>query len=127
MLAEIWLPLPTPRTGQAFLEVARRHGDFALVAVAVSLTVNESYICSDVRIAIGGAAPTPTRASAAEEALRGQQASLDLFREAGNRAAKEMDPSSDVHADATYRREVADVLTFRALKTAFERVPGGDA
>lgn len=128
MLAEVWLPLPAPRTGQAFLEVARRHGDFALVAVAVSLTLDEAYRCQDVRIAVGGAAPVPARATAAEAAMRGQRAALSLFEEAGRIAAGEMEPASDVHADAAYRREVAGVLTYRALKTAFERAaPGGDA
>ena len=123
MLVDIWLPLPAPRTGQAFVEVARRHGDFALVAAAASLTLDEHRVCSDVRIAIGGAAPTPVRATRAEAALRGQRVSLDAFRQAGQLAGEDLEPTADVHADAAYRREVAGVLTYRALKLALERVP----
>ena len=132
MLSDIWLPLPAPRTGQAsgrsgsaFVEVARRHGDFALVAVAASLTLDDHGVCVDARIAIGGAAPVPARASGAEDAVRGRRATLSLFREAGALAAREMEPMGDVHADADYRREVAGVLTYRALTTAFERTPAG--
>lgn len=122
LLVDVWLPLPKPGTGQAFLEVARRHGDFALVAVAVSLTLGEHTVCSDVRIAIGGASPIPMRATEAERALAGQPAGLEIFRQAGRLAAEATEPADDVHADAVYRREVAGFLTARALTTAFERV-----
>jgi len=115
LLAEVWLPLPAPRTGQAFVEVARRHGDFALVAVAASLTLDPHGICTDVRIAIGGAAPVPMRASVAEDSVRGERASLERFREAGKIAAGEMEPTGDVHADAEYRREGSETLTARAV------------
>ena len=123
MLVDVWFPLPAPRTGQAFVEVARRHGDFALVAVAASLTLDEQAVCTDVRIAIGGAAPTPVRATRAEDALRGRRAGLELFRHAGELAAEDVEPTADVHADAAYRREVAAVLSYRALKLALKRVP----
>jgi carbon-monoxide dehydrogenase medium subunit len=121
MLTEVWLPLPPPNTGQAFLEVARRHGDFALISAAVSLTLDGHGVCTDVRIALGGAAPVPARATRAEAGVRGNRASLELFREAGRLSSAEMEPTSDVHADADYRREVAGTLTYRALKLAFER------
>jgi CO/xanthine dehydrogenase FAD-binding subunit len=126
LIVEIWLPLPAPRTGQAFLEVARRHGDFALVAVAASLTLDERYRCSDVRIAVGGAAPVPMRATGAEDALRGERARIETFKEAARVAAREMEPTSDIHGDAAYRRDVTEALTSRALETAFKRVkPNG--
>jgi CO/xanthine dehydrogenase FAD-binding subunit len=121
LLTEVWLPLPAPGTGQAFLEVARRHGDFALVAVGASLTLDERFHCNEVRIAAGGAAPTPVRATAAEAALRGEKAGVEAFREAARLAAGEMEPTSDIHGDAAYRRDVTETLTFRVLKTAFER------
>jgi carbon-monoxide dehydrogenase medium subunit len=123
MLVEIWLPVLPGRTGQAFLEVARRHGDFALVAVAVSLTLGEHGVCTDARIAVGGASPVPMRASEGEQALIGQRAGLELFRQAGKLAAEATEPTGDVHADAAYRREVAGTLTARALALAFERIP----
>jgi carbon-monoxide dehydrogenase medium subunit len=123
LLAAVWFPYSPPRTGQAFLEVARRHGDFALVAVGVSLTLDAHNVVTDGRIAVGGAAPVPARAADAEAAIRGERPSLDLFREAGRLAAQAMEPTSDVHADAEYRRDVAGTLTYRALKLAWERIP----
>lgn len=127
MLVEVWLPIPAPRTGHAFVEVARRHGDFALVSAAASLTLSEHGHCTDVRIAIGGAAPVPLEARDAEKALTGEKASLHLFREAGALAVEEADPTSDVHADAQYRRDVCGTLVYRALKLAFERAGRDDA
>jgi hypothetical protein len=151
LLLEVWLPLPASRTrsagprpghplgdgpkahlgpegrvgwaGQAFLEVARRHGDFALVACAASLTVDQDGVCTEARIAIGGAAPVPIRMTAAEEALVGQRPTVDLFRAASRIVASQLQPGSDVHADAQYRRDVAGALTQRALALAFQRVP----
>jgi CO/xanthine dehydrogenase FAD-binding subunit len=127
ILTQVWLPAHAPRTGHAFFEVARRHGDFALVAVAALVSLGEHGTIVDVRIALGGAAPVPIRAHNAESFLRGQRAGLELFRASGKIAAEECDPSGDIHADAEYRREVAGTLTVRALTRAFERVPKDDA
>ncbi|HEX8917099.1 MAG TPA: xanthine dehydrogenase family protein subunit M [Chloroflexota bacterium] len=127
LLTEIWLPLAGRRTGQAFVEIARRHGDFALVAAAASLTLDSAGVVSEARVAIGGAAPLPVRIHAAEDMLRGERAGLDRFREAARLVRETVEPSADVHADAEYRREVAGVLALRALTTAFERVPNENA
>lgn len=121
MLTEVWFPLPDKHVGQAFLEVARRHGDFALVAAAVSLRLDQEGVCAEVSIALGGAAPIPTRAREAEDSVRGRTATLALFQEAGEIAAQHVDPTSDVHADADYRRDVAGTLTYRSLSLAYER------
>jgi CO/xanthine dehydrogenase FAD-binding subunit len=122
MLTEVWVPIPGPRTGQAFLEVARRHGDFALVAAGVSLTLDESNRITHASIALGGAAPTPMRAKQAEEALNGQEPDIATFAEIGHIAAGETDPTGDIHADAEYRREVAGTLVTRALTIAAGRI-----
>jgi CO/xanthine dehydrogenase FAD-binding subunit len=127
VLTDIWLPCRAPRTGQAFLEVARRHGDFALVAVAASLTLDPHGHMSAASIAVGGAAPVPVRTPTAEQALLGERAGLDLFRAAAALAAAELEPSGDIHADAEYRREAAATLISRALTIAFERAPKDDA
>lgn len=127
ILTEVWFPARTPRTGHAFIEVARRHGDFALVAVAVLVSLDEHGTIVEARIALAGAAPVPMRAGNAETLLRGRPAGLQLFREAGTVAAHESDPSGDIHADADYRREVSGTLTTRALTRAFERAPKDDA
>jgi CO/xanthine dehydrogenase FAD-binding subunit len=127
MLTEVWFPERAPRTGHGFLEVARRHGDFALVAVAAIVTVGEDEAIVEARIALGGAAPVPIRATRAEQFLVGQRVGPDLFRTAGNIASAESDPTGDIHADADYRREVAGILTARALATACERISQDDA
>lgn len=125
IVTEVWLPLPGPRTGQAFLEVARRHGDFALVAAAIVLTLSERGTIAEARIALGGAAPTPMRASGAEASLLGVTPGEDAFAEAARMAAEETEPTGDIHADADYRREVAGTLVHRGLRTAFERAGAG--
>jgi CO/xanthine dehydrogenase FAD-binding subunit len=122
IVTEVWLPLPAPRTGQAFLEVARRHGDFALVATAVSLTLDENGNVVDARIALGGAAPTPIRASGAEASLIGADPGDGAFVEAARLAAGETEPTGDIHADADYRREVVTTLVHRALQIAHDRI-----
>jgi aerobic carbon-monoxide dehydrogenase medium subunit len=122
LMVEVWFPLPDVGTGQAFLEVARRHGDFALVAAAVSLRLDDDGRIGDAVIGIGGAAPTPMRARAAENLLRGERWSAALFRHAGTVAAGETEPTPDIHADAEYRREVAGTLVERALLLAARRV-----
>lgn len=127
LLTEVWLPIMPAHTGHAFVEVARRHGDFALVAVAATLTVGWDGRCAAASIAIGGAASTPMRAESAERSLMGEQPGFDVFRSAGTIAAGETEPTSDVHADATYRREVAGALVRRALTLAWERIPKEDA
>src|SRR5205807_4534109 len=93
ILTEVWLPAHAPHTGHAFLEVARRHGDFALVAVAVLLSLGEHGIVTNARIALAGAAPIPIRAGEAESFLHGQRAGLELFREAGTIAARQSEPT----------------------------------
>jgi len=109
-----------PRTaGSAVVEVARRHGDFALVGVATVLSRDRAGLCLDPRIALFGVAATPVRATAAEAALRGR--GRDAFQAAADAAAAALEPPSDVHASADYRREVARTLLQRALALAWKR------
>jgi aerobic carbon-monoxide dehydrogenase medium subunit len=122
MLTEVWFPERAPRTGHAFLEVARRHGDFALVAVAAIVKVGEDETIVEARIALGGAASVPMRATGAEQSLVGQRVGPASFRTAGDIASAESDPTGDIHADAVYRREAAGILTARALAKACERI-----
>ena len=109
-----------PGTGSAFLEVARRHGDFAVASAAVVLTLDEG-VCTKARIALGGVAPIPLRALRAEEFLVGQRAAYDTYAEAGKQASAESEPASDIHGTAEYRRELVAVLVRRALETAAGR------
>ena len=120
ILTEIRVPAPAPRTGVAFTEVARRHGDFALVGVAVAVTVNGGG-CTDARVVVLGVGDTPVEVPAAAEILRGNPVTEEAAREAGAAAAEAIDPSSDLHASAAYRKEVAAVVTRRALLEAAGR------
>lgn len=120
MLERASLPHLPRRTGTAFLEVARRHGDFAVAAVAVVLTV-DGAACTRARIAMGGVGPVPTRARRAEEWLVGCNPDASTFHHAGSLAAAESEPVSDVHGTVEYRRDVMGVLVRRALTLAAER------
>jgi CO/xanthine dehydrogenase FAD-binding subunit len=127
LLVETRWPGTPAGTGSAYLEVSRRHGDFAMVGVAASLRLDPNGTVADARLAYTGAAPTPVRAHAAERSLRGQPPSPDSFAAAAEAAQEALDPGSDVHAPAAYRRHVARVLTQRALAQASARAQGGAA
>jgi aerobic carbon-monoxide dehydrogenase medium subunit len=133
LLVDIWLPYPSPHTGFAFREIARRHGDFALVAVAVAVTIDVgdghrsvlrqgTHHIVSTSISLGGAAPIPLRATAAEESLTGQSPSLDAWSTAAGLVEKAAEPTGDIHADAQYRRDMAGRLSYEALQRAYEQV-----
>ena len=101
----------------SFSEVARRHGDFAIVGLAASLTLSGGTI-SDARLALAGIADVPVRATAAEDLLAGEPPSDELFDEAARRAAEDTDPPGDLHGSPEYRKKVAAALVRRGLRAA---------
>jgi carbon-monoxide dehydrogenase medium subunit len=121
ILVEARFPLLSPETGWAFLELSRRAGDFALVAVAALVTRGRADTVADARIALGAVAERPVRAAGAEAGLRGRPGGLEAFREAAAAAARPLDPPSDVHGSSAYRKQVAEVLVARALDRAWAR------
>ena len=121
VLTEVRFPAPAPRSGAAFLEISRRHGDYALVAAAATVTVDEAGRCTDAAVALGGVAPTPVLAGPRDGELRGRPLDEAALREASRQYTADLDPPTDVHADAEYRSEVAAVLTRRALALALQR------
>jgi carbon-monoxide dehydrogenase medium subunit len=122
VLIEVTIPALGERTGWAFREVARRHGDFALAGTAVTLTLDAGGQCSDARIALFGVGPKAVRARGAEQILLGARPGEELYRRAGQKAGEEIEePLSDVHASAEYRRHLAGALTRRALAEAAAR------
>ncbi len=124
ILTEIRVPgLPT-RTGGAFVEMARRAGDFALVGVAALITLDGAGRCQRARVALCGVGPTPIRASAAEEALVGQAPTGAALDEAANRAAAATSPPSDVHGSAAFRAKLARHFTHQAIALAAQRAGG---
>ncbi|MBE3589439.1 MAG: xanthine dehydrogenase family protein subunit M [Firmicutes bacterium] len=118
------LPLPAPGTGQAFMEVARREGDFALVGAAACLRLDADGRVAEARLAFCGVGDTPVRAREVEAQLAGTVPSAAAWREAGAAAAAHLEPESDAHASAAYRREVAAYLAARVLEAAHRRAEG---
>jgi carbon-monoxide dehydrogenase medium subunit len=117
ILTEVRFPVAAPGTGAAFEEVARRHGDFAIVGLAAQLTLDDGVI-SDARLAFSGVADVPVRAADAEDLLRGQRPSDELFAEAARLATAGIDPPADLHGSAEYRKKVAAALVRRGLRAA---------
>jgi carbon-monoxide dehydrogenase medium subunit len=126
IVTEVVLPKLPPRTGWGFEEVARRHGDFALAAVAATLTVSGGAI-EQARIALTGIGPTALRATAAEGLLIGQALEPDLSQRAIDAVRAKIEPETDLHASSDYRRHLAGVLTGRALAAAWRRAHEGGA
>ena len=126
LLAEVRFPPPRPRTGHAWIEIARRHGDYALVGTGAVLTLSEDNTCDAARLVYTGVAPVPFDERDAVELLVGEQPSEELFAEAAEHAATASEPGSDVHASAGYRRHLVRVLTRWALGKALERARGDE-
>jgi CO/xanthine dehydrogenase FAD-binding subunit len=121
LLTEIRIPAFPEGAGWSFMEVARRRGDFAMVAVAAVVQVGPGGEVRDARLAYASMGPTPLRARRAEAALVGQPAGVDAFARAAEVAAGELQPGEDMHASRKYRTHVARALTRRALTQALER------
>jgi aerobic carbon-monoxide dehydrogenase medium subunit len=118
LLVEIRLQALPPRTGTAFVELSRRHGDFALAGVAAAVTLDEVGHCASARIGLTGVAPTPVRPHSAEVMASGSRPTEALWREVAHEASRELQPDSDLHASGAYRKHIAEVLVFRALLEA---------
>lgn len=114
--------LPPADSGWCCSEIARRHGDFAIVAVAVLLGCGGDRSINFARVALGGVGPAPLRMIAAEQALLGERPGGEIFRRAGDVAAQAVDPPADIHASSGYRRHLTGVLVRRALTTAASRI-----
>jgi carbon-monoxide dehydrogenase medium subunit len=119
LITEIRLPVMPAGAGWAFEEFARRHGDFAIVGIAAAVWRNDGRVTA--RLAAAGAGPVPTRLRAAEEILERDGLGDKAVAAAAARAAELVQPDSDLHASAAYRRNLTRVLTGRALATAIGR------
>lgn len=125
LLTEAWFPALPPGTGTAFLEVTRRHGDFALVGVAACLTLDQQGVCTRASVALLGAGETQVRAAEAEACLVGKSLDGQAIEEAGAAAMASLEPIGDIHGSPEYRKQVAGVLTQRALTIAWQRALRG--
>jgi CO/xanthine dehydrogenase FAD-binding subunit len=126
ILVEIEIPAPPPRCGWSFHEIARRHGDYALAGLTAQVVLDRQGRCSAARLVYLSAGDGPVDATAAVEPLLGQLPDDTLLREVSQRAATdEVEPAGDIHASAEFKRHLCQVLTRRALATAFERAQDG--
>ncbi|MEM7049670.1 MAG: xanthine dehydrogenase family protein subunit M [Acidobacteriota bacterium] len=126
LLLEVEVPFQEAASGWAFEEFSRRHGDYALVGVAVVLGFAGAR-CRHARIALFSVGEGPVRARRAEELLQAgswedaDAATATLQRAASTAAQEDIEPPGDIHASADYRRHLAEVLTGRTLRRAAER------
>ena len=126
ILTEVRIPRLPAGTGWAFDEVARRHGDFAIVGAVATLAL-EGGVIRDPRLVVFGAGDRALRLRAAEEAVSGQPVSDETFDGTAAPIAQAVeDPLSDVHASEEYRRHLAVVLGGKVLRVAASRAGGGE-
>jgi len=121
MLLEIRLPALPPRTGTAWLELARRRGDYAMMGVAAVITRDGNGICTAASLACCSAGPTPMQAPKAAELLVGTMLTEADIAQAAALLKQEIEPSGSVQASPAYQRHLAFVLAQRALATARDR------
>lgn len=115
ILLEIRLPKIRRGAAAAFLEVNRRHGDFALVSVAMQIAVSTSGEVDEVTLALGGVDNVPVDAGPSAQMMMGRKLDEVCFQDVARAVAHSLSPSDDIHASADYRRDVAEGLIVRAL------------
>lgn len=122
LLVEVELPPMPDRSGHCFAEIARRHGDFALVGVAAVVGLDATGALVDPRVALLSVGDGPVLADNAAAALEGERPTPEALRAAAETAAeRDVDPPGDIHASAEYRRHLVSVMVRRALETAVAR------
>ena len=125
LLVEVALPALPAQTGCALMEVARRRHDFALMGVAAVVSLDAKGSCQQARMVFLSAGDRPMQAHRAAAVLQGQRPTPEALAEAVEVAATDdIDPSSDIHATAGFRRHLAKVLARRALEQACRRAAG---
>ncbi len=121
LLTEVRVPGVPEGTGAAFVELSRRYGDFAICGAAALVTLDDAGRCTRARVALCGVGPGPIRAGGVEAALQNEKPEGEALEAAAQRVAEDVDPPSDLHGSAAYRRKMAVVMTRRALALAAER------
>ena len=121
ILTEIRIPQPPPRSGGAYVKLERKVGDFATAASAVQVTLAAGGAVERIGIALTNAGPTPIRATGAETLLTGKVPSDELIAEAARKAADAASPTADRRGTVEYKKNMARVLTARALHKAIQR------
>jgi carbon-monoxide dehydrogenase medium subunit len=124
ILTEIRVPVAPPRSGGAYVKLERKVGDYATAAAAAQVTLNAAGAIERAGIALTSAGPTPVKAVDAERFLKGKVPDRQTIAEAARLAGQAASPSADRRGSIEYKREMARVLTARALTTAVGRAEG---
>lgn len=124
ILTEIRIPVPPARSGGAYVKLKRKVGDFAAAAAAVQLTLDGRGSVERVTIALTNAGPTPLESAEAARSLLGRAADDKAIAEAARLAAAKTSPTADRRGSVEYKREMARVMTARALAKALARAGG---
>jgi len=121
ILTEIRIPTPPAKSGGAYTKLKRKTGDFAVAAAAVQVTLGKNGAIESARIALTNAGLTPVEAVDAAKYLTGKMPDDKTIMEAAKMAAAKSSPSADRKGSVEYKKEMARVLTARALKKAVQR------
>lgn len=124
ILVEIRVPAPPPRSGGAYVKLERKVGDFATAAAAVQLALAEDGTVAGAGIGLTAAGPVPIRAVEAEAFLIGRMPDAAAVAEAARLAGEAAQPSADRRGSVEYKRNMARVLTGRAIQRALQRAGG---
>ncbi len=114
VLTQVEIPVPGPEYRSAFVELAQRRGDYAIVGLAAVAKTARGAL-SDFRLAFLGVGPAPVLARGAMAAMEGKPASPDVIAAAVNALGKDLDPDPDLYSSAATKMQLARVLTGRAL------------
>ena len=121
MVTEVRVPIPSGASGGAYLKLERKVGDYATAAVAVHLELADDGRIAEAGIAMTSVAPSNRKVPEAEDVLRGEFPSEELFAEAASLAAAASEPRSDVRGSAEWKRNVVRVYTRRGLDQALSQ------
>jgi aerobic carbon-monoxide dehydrogenase medium subunit len=121
IVVAVRFPAWKPGHGYAFIEFARRHGDFAVVSAAAMLEADAGGRIARASIVIGGMDVAPRHATAIEQGLIGQAPSKDLLDRLCE-SCRTLEATDDIHASTAYRQRLAVALSRRALDTAIVRI-----
>ena len=121
ILVEIRVPMPSARSGGAYLKLERKVGDFATAAVAVQLTLGAGGACDQVGIGLTNVGLTPIKATKAEAVLKGKAPDEATIKRIAELAAEASEPAADLRGSVEYKKDLVRVLTARALRKALER------
>ncbi|HEY7822057.1 MAG TPA: hypothetical protein VIG24_04450 [Acidimicrobiia bacterium] len=125
MVTQLRIPPHSARGGGDYQKLERKVGDYATVGVATSLELAEDGTIASAGIGLTSVYAHNLKVTEAEEALKGNQPSDELFAEAGRIAAETCDPASDTRGSAEYKRHIVDVFTQRGLARSLEIAQGG--